>query len=277
MEQLIVMKQRIKAVETIKKVTHAMRLISMSSHTRLLEKRKHLAAYKKTFEELWYSVHLVLPPLPEEPLFEEPKDLCILISSQKGLCGTFNATLFKFFEQQIPKLNKQHHFIGIGQFAIDYLKRHKVVSLASYSNISPHHFIPIAQALTDLIMENPLKYRTVTVYSNSEKTFFVQQAKRTEIFPFPAPDLAETETHTSYLFEQSPELLRETISRLLLSVSLQNLLFESLLSEQAARFISMDTSTRNADNLITTMKLGYNKVRQAGITRELSELSATLT
>ncbi len=181
------------------------------------------------------------------------------------------------FEQQMPKLNKKHHYIGVGQFALDYLKRHKVVSLASYANVTQNHIVSIAQAVTDLIMENPLTYRTVTVYSNSEKTFFVQQAKRTEIFPFPAPALDHNESHTSYLFEQSPELLRDTISRLLLFVSLQNLLFESLLSEQAARFISMDTSTRNADNLITSMKLGYNKVRQAGITRELSELSATLT
>lgn len=276
MEQLIVMKQRIKTVETIKKVTHAMRLISMSSHTRLLDKRKHLEEYQHTFQELWSSVQHVLSPLPENLHDDYAKDLCIIVSSQKGLCGTFNTSLFKFFEQDVPKVPKHMHIIAIGQFAADYLKRHKVTPLASYTTLSPQHFVSIAQAVTNLIMENPTMYRTVTAYGNREKTFFVQQPHKTILYPFKTPDTRK-ESQTPYLFEQSSELLRDTISRLLLSVSLQHLLFESLLSEQAARFISMDTSTRNADNLITTMKLGYNKVRQAGITRELSELSATLT
>lgn len=96
MEQLIVMKQRIKAVETIKKVTHAMRLISMSSHTRLLEKKKNLTEYKETFESLWGSVQAVLPPIKEGPTRGTPKQLIILVSSQKGLCGTFNTALIKW-------------------------------------------------------------------------------------------------------------------------------------------------------------------------------------
>ncbi len=270
------MKQRIKTVETIKKVTHAMRLISMSSHTRLLDKRKHLAQYKKTFEELWSSVHYALPQEAPALLTEEPKDLCILIGSQKGLCGTFNSSLYKFFEHNVPKVPKSMHIIAIGNFAAEYFKRHHVTPIASYTTFSVQHFIMVAHAVTDLIMKDPTKYRTVTAYSNMEKTFFVQLPKKTVVYPFSSPHL-ESAPQTSYLFEQSPELLHDTISRLLVSVSLQSLFFESLLSEQAARFISMDTSTRNADNLITSMKLGYNKVRQATITRELSELSATLT
>lgn len=274
MEQLIIMKQRIKTVETIKKVTHAMRLISMSSHTRLLEKRKNLAAYKKACEELWSSVYPALPTTLETHS-EEPKELVILVGSQKGLCGAFNTSLFKFFEGSQPKAPRHTHFIAVGQFAADYLKRHKITPIASYPIFSLQHFIPIAQAVTDLIMSDPTKYSTVTVYHTIEKTFFVQQPRKTVIYPFGTPH--QESDPQEYLFEQAPELLRDTIANLLLSVSLQNILFESLLSEQAARFISMDTSTRNADNLITTMKLGYNKIRQATITRELSELSATLT
>ena len=274
MEQLIVMKRRIKAVETIKKVTHAMRLISMSSHTRLLNKKKNLTEYKETFESLWASVRSVLPPEEEKEVLGPSRHLVIVVGSQKGLCGTFNVNLFKFFEQQVPKLTNNLHFIGIGHFAVEYLKRRKVVQLASYPTFAPDQFVPIAQAVIDLLVQSPVTYQTVTVYSNTEKTFFVQQPQTSEIFPLSAPEVSESQT--TYLFEQSPKLLRTTLSNLLLSVSLQDLLFNSLLAEQAARFISMDASSRNADNLITTMQLDYNKVRQAEITRELTELSSTL-
>jgi F-type H+-transporting ATPase subunit gamma len=274
MEQLIIMKQRIKTVETIKKVTHAMRLISMSSHTRLLEKRKDIVSYKKACEKLWSSVY---PSLPASSGYtsEEPKELVILVGSQKGLCGGFNTSLFKFFEGSNPKASKHTHLIAVGQFSADYLKRHKINPVASYPVFTLEQFIPIAQAISDLIMSDSIKYKTVTVYHTIEKTFFVQQPRKTVIYPFNNP--SQESDPQEYLFEQSPELLRDMISNLLLFVSLQNILFESLLSEQAARFISMDTSTRNADNLITSMKLGYNKIRQASITRELSELSATLS
>jgi len=275
MEQLIVMKQRIKTVETIKKVTHAMRLISMSSHARLLEKRKHLEAYQKTFQELWNAIRPVISTQQEAVHDEHAKDLCILVSSYKGLCGTFNTSLFKYFEQQVHKIPKRMHFVAIGQPAADYLKRNKVTPIASYTSLTPQHFVPIAQAVTSLIMNNPVLYRSITVYSNKEKTFFVQLPHKTVLYPFQCNQHPES-MQEPILFEQSPETLRNTTRSLLVSVSLQRILFESLLSEQAARFLSMDTSTRNADNLITTMKLGYNKVRQASITRELSELSATL-
>ena len=274
MEQLIVMKQRIKAVETIKKVTHAMRLISMSSHTRLLGKKKSLTAYKETFESLWSSVHRELPPIKEEPTRGTPKHLIVLASSQKGLCGTFNTTLFKFFEKQHPKLNRNIHLIGIGKYAVEYLRRRKATQIAAYPQFTPEKFVQVAQAVTDLIVSGPIRYASVTVYSNKEKTFFVQQPQETLVYPLSVPEVSESDT--SYLFEQSPKLLRSTLSNLLISVSLQDLLFDSLLAEQAARFISMDSSTRNADNLLTTMRLDYNKVRQAAITRELTELSATL-
>ena len=270
------MKQRIKAVETIKKVTHAMRLISMSSHTRLLEKKKNLTEYNETFKSLWASVQSILPPMQQEITHGTQRHLIIVIGSQKGLCGAFNTSLFKVVEQHNPKLRKHQYVIGIGHLAVEYLRRQKVTQLASYSTLNPEKFVSIAQAITELIIDGPFSYQTVTVYSNKEKTFFVQQPQKVEIFPFTSPPQDDTTVDTDFLFEQSPKLLRDTLQNLLLSVSLQDLLFESLLAEQAARFISMDASTRNADSLITTMKLGYNKVRQATITRELTELSATL-
>lgn len=270
MAQLITMRQRIKAVETIKKITHAMRLISMSSHSRLRHKKIHLETYKNAFQALWSRVKHLVAPTPPAGECSQP-DLIILVASQKGLCGTFNSTLFKYFEHEQPIENQ--HFIGIGGYAIDYFKGHNKVMLASYNNFSASQFVPIAQSVADLILQSPTQYKQVMVYSNYQKNFFVQRPKKTCISHLVEEQPPGTQEPVDYLLEQSPEELSKTIQQLMLTVTLEELLYDSLLAEQAARFLSMDSSTRNADNLLIEMKLEYNKTRQAGITRELTELA----
>jgi F-type H+-transporting ATPase subunit gamma len=274
MEQLILMKQRIKAVGTIKKVTHAMRLISMSSHTRLNANKKQLITFKKTFEAIWNSVRPVLPKAPEEQQVREEHHLLILIGSQKGLCGPFNTNLYKFFGHHRLTLRSQTSYIGVGSYAVDYLERKQISQVASFSTFTPQTFVAIAQAITEHIMNSPLTYSRVTVFSNKQKSFFVQLPQQVTVYPLVHLE-AEEAIETDYLFEQSPAKLKETLEHMLLTLNLQELLFDSLISEQAARFVSMDSSTRNAENLLTTLKTGYNKIRQTNITRELTELSAS--
>lgn len=278
MAQLIIMRQRIKAVETIKKITHAMRLISMSSHSRLRHKKVHLENYKNAFQALWSRVADKMTPSAHHATTNNPSHhLTILATSQKGLCGTFNSSLFKFFEHEnVQEPNTQ--YIAIGKYAIDYLTQHDRTILASYNNFSASNFVTIAQAITNIIVQNPEFYASVTVFSNFQKSFFIQRPRKTVIYPLPeaAVPVQSQEQASEYLFEQSPEELSTTIRQLMLTVSLEELLFDSLLAEQAARFLSMDSSTRNADKLLISMKLEYNKKRQSAITAELTELATSI-
>lgn len=274
MEQLAHMKRRIKAVETIKKVTHAMRLISMSTHTKLQEKRTYLNTYKATFESLWASVHHRLPALIDTRP-KDPHKVIIVIGSQKGLVGTFNTNLFKVIEKDHRSL-KNVYCIGIGSYAVEYLRKKKAIILASYDPLTIDSFVAISQAVTDILINGPIQYAAVTVYSNVSKSFFVQQPLVTPLLPIVEPTIEATTPNIEYTFEQSPEELRDTLRYLLISVSLQELIFQSIVSAQAARFVSMDAATRNAESLLTSMRLDYNKLRQASITRELTELTATL-
>lgn len=277
MAQLITMRQRIKAVETIKKITHAMRLISMSSHTRLRHKKIHLERYKNAFQSLWSRIAHVITPSTQQHTTAK-KNLIILAGSQKGLCGTFNTSLFKFFEAERPH-TQNHEFIAIGKHALDYLRQHNIHTVVSYSQFTVAQFVPIAQAITAFIIQNAEQYETVSIFANYQKNFFVQKPRQTVIYPLVDNDQgSETpEQLTEYIFEQSPEELSATIRQLMLTVSLEEILFDSLLAEQAARFLSMDSSTRNADKLLVAMKLEYNKTRQAAITAELTELATTVT
>ncbi|MBA2307089.1 F0F1 ATP synthase subunit gamma [Candidatus Dependentiae bacterium] len=274
MSQLITMRQQIKAVETIKKITHAMRLISMSSHSHLKNQKKHLEAYRNAFQQLWSRVENVLeePSSTGTPLTTS-HDLVILAGSQKGLCGPFNSQLFRFFEQE--RLSESHHqsIIAIGKHAIEYCTTNKLPLIASYNDFTTSRFVTIAQALTDLLINSPHIYSSVLFYGNYQKNFFVQKPRATVVLPLTDLPKEKAPQPTDYILEQSPEDLGHMLRSLLLLITLQELLYDSLLSEQAARFISMDSSTRNANNLLTSMKLEYNKARQSAITQELTELS----
>ena len=105
MSQLIQMRNRIKAIETIEKITHAMQLISMSTHARLRERKTHIEEYQNTIATLFKKVASQVPDwhnpvlMPSSSRDELP--LIILIGSQKGLCGTFNLNLFSRFERDL--------------------------------------------------------------------------------------------------------------------------------------------------------------------------------
>ena len=273
MSQLTTMRQRIKAVETIKKITHAMRLISMSTHSRLKNQKKYLEGYRNAFQEVWSRVEPFLeePASQETPASSHP--LIILAGSQKGLCGPFNSQLFRFFEQERQSLPHPQSIISIGKHAIEYCANSKLSVVASYDDFTLSRFVTIAQALTDLLTSSPTTYSSVIFYGNYQKSFFIQKPRARVILPLEELPHTEGSQPTNYIFEQSPEELGRTLRSLLILITLQELLYDSLLAEQAARFISMDSSTRNADNLLMTMKLEYNKARQAAITQELTELS----
>jgi len=282
MSQLISLRHRIKAVETTKKITHAMRLISMSHHARLRSGKEHFKLYKKTFKNLWDIVHYNAHGYTPEHK-NKPKNMIVIIGSQKGLCGNFNSHLFEYLEQQFPELTtgdvSSYDLVSAGKHATDYLRYHGHKPFASYDDLRITNFVHISYEISSLIIRN--KYTNVTVVSNALRNFFVQKPQTTALMANLEAALTETDQKdpqkgqiVEFLWEQSPAEIQQTIKQQMLAIFLQELLYESLLAEQAARFLSMDTATRNAHNLIVVMQLEYNKTRQSAITRELTELSS---
>lgn len=265
MANLIYLRQRIKVVDTIKKTTNAMRLISMSLHSRLRHKKQYLEVYKKEiFQLLPHALTTTTTP-------HTSAKLAILVGSQKGLCGVFNTALFSFF--------KNHHLpetsvIVIGKQMAQLSTINNIIPQAVYGDFTISNFIDIANILTQTILNN--NYTSVAVYSNQPKTFFLQTQVETPVWPLALPESEKATTPSDYLYEQSSQELGLYLHKLMIKVHIQELLFSSLLAEQSARFLSMDNSTRNAENLLQAMKLQYNKRRQADITRELTDLTGSL-
>jgi F-type H+-transporting ATPase subunit gamma len=280
MSQLIHMRQRIKAVETIKKITHAMRLISMSSHSRIRGKRSHFEAYRNELRSLYAHLKDNLPDWNNTILYpdsDQPhRRLIIIVGSQKGLCGSFNTQLFSYFQKTNPNTRmKETELCCVGNKAVEYVTSHIGTPDLRFEDFSSSTLVSIAQQITDHIFNAHPHYTSVSIISNWPRTFFVQRPQQAELIPFGVA-ASEHDSHLQpydeYLWEESPRELLDTVAQRVFTTNIQTILLDSLVAEQAARFIAMDNSTRNASTLLDTMKLQYNKLRQTKITRELTDL-----
>jgi len=277
MPQLIQMRQRIKAIETIKKVTHAMRLIAMSTHARLRDKIPLVNDYNKEVKELFYAL-LKNNPSWSHPLLQpedtQQKCLIILIGSQKGLCGTFNESLFTFFHKKLKALGSiEKDFIAVGKKISDHLKRENIPYVLSFDEFNTHATSMIAKTIETFIITNCHSYNKVIVISNYPKTFFAQKQQETNILPI--SEKQSTYSLEDYYWYEQPSAILDKLIHLYIAASFELIMLDSLLAEHAARFISMDSSTRNAKDILQDLRRDYNKLRQAKITRELTELTAS--
>ncbi len=280
MSQLIQLRQRIKAIETIKKITHAMRLISMSTHTRLRSRQEPLKQYQSTAQRLFLRIKNATPEWHNaiiSPASEQTKELYILVGSQKGLCGNFNISLMSLFNKTVLQKKNNHSLaiIAVGKKAIDFLKEHKITPYKIYSPFNSSNLGSITSDIIQTLLQESEPFTHVYVASNVIKSFFMQKPHISTLIPFELSDNAPAEQNNSpheYHWEQPVNEVLDALAIQCLAAQLEYLLFQSLIAEQAARFVSMDASTRNADNLLEETKLQYNKLRQAKITKELTEL-----
>jgi F-type H+-transporting ATPase subunit gamma len=283
MSKLIQLRQRIKVIDTIQKITHAMRLISMSIHTHLKRKEGAVIEYVQNLDSLFAQLQLHAPQWTNSIIYPqkngEQKTLVILIGSQKGLCGSFNLNLFKLCDhcmKDVPAFQGRDEFIGVGKKAADFLKNTNLKPiLKTFDKFSPQRLFPISQEIAHLIMNATPAYDNVIILSNEFKTFFNQKPTAYTLIPFDQQSPSAPDAHNDIVWEQTPESLLNDLVHQHLEAKIYFKLFESLLAEHAARFISMDTATQNADGLLDAAKLQYNKLRQAKITKELTELSSS--
>ncbi len=277
MAELIHMRQRIKTVETIKKITHAMRLVSMSAHAKLNKQYTAIAAYHAGITNILKHIKQAAALNNDPVTLTQPtsrRTLLIAIGSQKGLCGSFNSTLFHTLDDYITKNSSALQIVSIGKKMVDYVQEeYKALNTLTFPYLATAQASAIAQTITERIFMSSQTYTTVTILSNTQKNFFVQTPRITPLIPLHLKqDSQETLAH-DYTWDTNPQELVEHLTRQYVSSTIHKALLESLLAEHAARFISMDSSTRNAEKILEATRLKYNKLRQAKITKDLLELS----
>ena len=258
MSQLIQMSRRIKAIETTKKITQAMRLISISLHTRLKKLNNNFQFYEKKIEEIsliGFSSKLID--------INSNKSLFIVIGSQKGLCGTFNNNLALFFNN--IKIKPEDEIILIGKQVFSLIKTKKI--LEKINNFNSNNLDEIVDLILKIIEKNN-SYNSVKIVFSISKSFFNQIPIIINIEP------DNNNNNNIWWWPEPKDLLIAKISKIKIKAKIKSSLLHSLVAEQASRFRSMDNATTNAKKLLGEMKLKYNKSRQAKITKEITELSS---
>lgn len=271
MSQLIKLREQIKTIKTIQKITQAMRLVSMSIHSKLNNQKIYLKNYQAELNKIASLVDNHQPNSQENSDLSNKK-LVILIGSQKGLCSSFNQDILRKFliyketQNAIEVMVIGKKLIEITQRKIDIDHKLAKFTPATVSEVSNHIFNYI----------NQHNFQEVSCLSNSSKNFFTHITKVTQILPIPVTNRPQdTDAQKEpYIWEQNLDEISKTLTRNQLKLNIYCLLFDSLIAEYAARFRSMDKATRNASDLLDTTERQYRKVRQAKITRELVELSA---
>lgn len=276
MSLLTQLRQRLKATQATQKTTNAMRLIAMASHGRLQATKVSLDLYKQEVNRILTTLIPQQEPKrslePEEPSIPR-EELLVIVGSQKGLCGSFNTSLATYFKNHKPDSSIEYDILVIGKQMKETLLYQEIGPALSYDRFSVHEITSLTDELASFVL-SPL-YDAVVIYATRPKTFFMHAHERVtftrDMFQLPAPNHDDT-AFQNLIMEQSYEETVHVLGLLALRAHIESILVDSLLAEASSRFLSMDMATRNADDMIASMELNYNKLRQASITRELTDL-----
>jgi len=286
MAQLREIKKRMVAVKTIQRITKTMQMMATAKFTASLARAKNSRAYTDTIRQLVAKVSSqagdASHPLLETPGKASGKELVLVISSDRGLCGAYNSTVLRTAAKQLAEIRGARSQVIIdasGRKALAYFKyqkqevsaRHAVGDRPQYEAVER-----IAQGYIDRFVAG--EFSSVKVVYMRFISTARQRPEVMQLLPLTLPKAAEgTETKgASANFEFSPsaeELLGELLPRSV-KVSLYQAFLDAVVSENVMRMVAMKAATDNAGNVISELKLVYNKTRQAGITKELSEIVA---
>lgn len=281
---------RIKGVKSTQKVTKAMKMVSAAklkkAQDRMLALRPYAAKMKEIIENVTAVVNVADIPSKLVEQREVKNVLMVVVTSNRGLCGPFNSNLIKHTTQFVEENLADHQANGTLHFACVGKKGYEFFSKRNYNVIGTQEDFDILTNLTferaDEILGNVFegfesgKYDQVYLCYNEFKNVMAQNRKVDQFLPVTV-DKEEEEAagpKADYIFEPG----REEILTDLIPKSLKTQFFRAVLesnaAEQGARMVAMDAATENAEDLLKTLKLSYNKARQAAITKEILEIAA---
>ncbi|MBU9888299.1 MAG: ATP synthase F1 subunit gamma [Candidatus Omnitrophica bacterium] len=275
--QLRALKNRIRSVESTQKITRAMEMVATAKLKRYQDSLSRSLPYERTLTGILEKLSRTGRPL-HHPLFEsrpEERTALLVFTSDTGLCGAYNQDLVATAKSFIQERSKKPLLIGIGKHGIHALTRAGHDWHAAFKDTKPSQGEAVIQEVTartqDLFSGKTID-ALYAVHSRFE-TKTVARPHVEKILPFTFLPNARVGAGTDdYIFEPGPENLFVRLVPLVLESRIRVISLESLVAEQMARMNAMHQATENASELIETLVLLRNKVRQAAITKELIEI-----
>jgi F-type H+-transporting ATPase subunit gamma len=279
MANLKSIKKRIVSVKNPRQITKAMKMVSAAKLRRAQENVVAARPYARKLGEVLQSLagnlEGDLHPLLEKR--EAKKLLLIVVTSDRGLCGGFNANLCKTAERFIKEnkgVYEQISLLTVGRKGYEFLKnRHSIYKNVSNVLAKPNY--QTAALLAQDVIEGfqNEEYDQVVLLFNAFRTVMSQDITFQQLLPVePEEKGVADETAVEYIYEPSlGELLAEILPKNI-EVQIFKAMLESVAAEHGARMTAMDSASKNANEMIGKLTLQYNRARQAAITTELMEI-----
>ena len=279
MPSLIDLRRRIRAVKNTQQITKAMKMIAASrlrrSQDRVLNARPFAIQAKRVLVDLAARVDSSAHPLLA--VREEKAALVIVLTSDKGLCGSFNTNIIKAAGAFLLEHREQKQVVGlIGRKGRDFFRRRGYEPVIERVNIFQNLTFDTAREIADLAADlfTDQKIDAVYLVYNEFKSVMQQRIVTERLLPIAHEEFRDKNpaAHADYIYEPNAAALFAQMLPGYVRVQVWRALLESAAAENAARMTAMDAATENATDMIDALTLYMNKVRQAGITREIIEV-----
>ena len=277
-------KSRMNSIQDTMKITNAMYMISS---TKLRKAKKNLEETEPYFYTLQSMIARIMRHLPdvENPFFqirkapEERVKAFVVITADKGLAGAYNHNVLKMSQEQIEKCSNYRLFV-VGELGRQYFKNKNIPVAEQFHYTAQNPSLHRARIITETLLEQFREGEIDEVYViyTSMKNSMTTETEMMQILPMEKKEFVPKEAMTAGIFQEellfnpSPDAVLENIVPDCVMGYLYGALIESFCSEQNARMMAMEAANKSASEMIHDLSIEYNRVRQAMITQEITEV-----
>ncbi len=278
------LKKRIASVKSTQKITKAMKMVAAAKLRRAQESAEKGRPYSEKMNDIILNLSDGISDKENAPKLlsgsgNDKIHLCVVMTSDRGLCGGFNSNIIKKAKSYFVKLledGKDLKIITVGSKGNDQLKRaygDKIIANISFKD-SKHANYFDADKVGKIVIEKfeAEEFDVCTIFYNQFKNVITQIPQAQQIIPLNVENSEKNKSEDSYEFEPDED---EILSNLLpknISTQIFKAMLENSASEQGSRMSAMDNATRNAGEMVDKLTIEYNRSRQAAITKELIEI-----
>lgn len=283
MASLKEVRNRIVSVNSTQQITKAMKMVSAAKLRRAQDAIHQMRPYAKKLAEMIATVSAQSDAASDNP-FNEVREikraLIIVVTSDRGLCGAFNANVGKatmaLVQEKYADLQAagQVEILSLGKKGAEYLSRRGYKVNETYTDIFTRLNFTNVREIGESVLASftSNQFDVVEVIFNYSKNVATQIIQTEQLLPLVATETGEKASAVDYIFEPSEEKIISELIPKSIKLSIFRALLESNSSEHGARMTAMDKATENAGELIKALKLEYNRSRQAAITKEILEI-----
>ena len=278
------LKKRIVSVKSTQKITKAMKMVAAAKLKRAQDNAEKGRPYSEKMNNIILNLSNGISDKENAPKLlsgtgDEKTHLCVILTSDRGLCGGFNTNIVKKAKSYFDKIEKDGKILKIvtvGSKGNDQLKRtygEKIIEKISFKDSKNINFFD-ADKVGKMIIEKFEKkeFDVCTIFYNKFKNVITQIPQAQQIIPLKTSEPEGNSSEDNYEFEPEED---EILSNLLpknISTQIFKAMLENSASEQGSRMSAMDNATRNAGEMVDKLTIEYNRSRQAAITKELIEI-----